>query len=314
MILAIIKAIISFWLVSWRNNLMYLVQSGFCGEMTCDHGPVLYCVDDSKPDGSSPCIMGFVLANQAREFVKLSPEERYFNIIFIYAKFQCNLQLLVNEWMYLGSILSTLDWNINVAFAEKLPSWSTMQRCSKMMNFWRSVIHCASWFSKHISLLLDNIDIIVRDLTNVRYRLLTYYKSCWHVQPIHYLEKNWMEDEYSGGCYCAAMPPGVLTSFGRYSNGPIITTTPTRLRFFLNAAIFTVTLMDAVNCIANEGMCMYRAMKVPHGRILFAGAEIASYWSGYMEGALETGERAAQSVSHQSSVLWVVACSLVIYI
>lgn len=60
--------------------------------------------------------------------------------------------------------------------------------------------------------------------------------------------------------------------------------------------------MYAVNFIANESMCVYRAMKVPHGRILFAGAEIASYWSGYMEGALETGERAAQIVSHLSNV------------
>ena len=38
-------------------------------------------------------------------------------------------------------------------------------------------------------------------------------------------------------------------------------------------------------------------MKEPHGKIIFAGAEIASYWSGYMEGALETGEKAAQDVN-----------------
>lgn len=156
---SIIKTMMYYERPFWRDR-------GFCGEMTCDHGPVLYCVDDSKPDGSSPCIMGFVLANQARELVRLSPEERKTAIMKHYAK---------------------------------------------------------------------------------------VFRDDEFLKPIHYLEKNWMEDEYSGGCYCAAMPPGVLTSFGR-------------------------------------------AMKAPHGRVLFAGAEIASYWSGYMEGALETGELAAQSL------------------
>lgn len=34
-------------------------------------------------------------------------------------------------------------------------------------------------------------------------------------QPVHYEEKNWSEEEYSGGCYTAYFPPGILTQFGR---------------------------------------------------------------------------------------------------
>lgn len=34
-------------------------------------------------------------------------------------------------------------------------------------------------------------------------------------QPVHYEEKNWCEEEYSGGCYTAYFPPGIMTQFGR---------------------------------------------------------------------------------------------------
>ena len=33
-------------------------------------------------------------------------------------------------------------------------------------------------------------------------------------QPVHYVEQNWSEEEYSGGCYVMTMPPGVLTQLG----------------------------------------------------------------------------------------------------
>lgn len=38
------------------------------------------------------------------------------------------------------------------------------------------------------------------------------------------------------------------------------------------------------------------AWRVPHGRIHFAGTESAVAWPGYMEGAIEAGERAAHEV------------------
>ena len=33
-------------------------------------------------------------------------------------------------------------------------------------------------------------------------------------RPVDYVEKNWAEEEYSGGCYVSHFPPGCLTSFG----------------------------------------------------------------------------------------------------
>jgi monoamine oxidase len=38
------------------------------------------------------------------------------------------------------------------------------------------------------------------------------------------------------------------------------------------------------------------ALAEPLGRILWAGAETASEWNGYMDGAVESGERAAREV------------------
>ena len=40
-----------------------------------------------------------------------------------------------------------------------------------------------------------------------------------------------------------------------------------------------------------------KTMAEPEGRIYFAGTETASIWAGYMEGAIQAGERAASQVS-----------------
>ncbi|KAG8185755.1 hypothetical protein JTE90_000738 [Oedothorax gibbosus] len=73
------------------------------------------------------------------------------------------------------------------------------------------------------------------------------------VQPVHYEEKNWMEEQYSGGCYTAMYPPGFFTRYGK-------------------------------------------ALREPIDRLYFAGTETAVKWSGYMEGAIEAGERAAREI------------------
>ena len=44
------------------------------------------------------------------------------------------------------------------------------------------------------------------------------------------------------------------------------------------------------------GLC-FRALRVPFGRVHFAGTITAALWAGYMEGAVESGERAALEVS-----------------
>ncbi|KAK2082896.1 hypothetical protein P7K49_038132, partial [Saguinus oedipus] len=39
-------------------------------------------------------------------------------------------------------------------------------------------------------------------------------------------------------------------------------------------------------------------LRQPVDRIYFAGTETATHWSGYMEGAVEAGERAAREILH----------------
>lgn len=42
----------------------------------------------------------------------------------------------------------------------------------------------------------------------------------------------------------------------------------------------------------------YRELRKPVNRCFFAGTETATQWAGYMEGAIQAGERAAREVSH----------------
>jgi monoamine oxidase len=139
------------------------------GQMATDAGPVLYSLDDTKPDGSAPCITGFIVADRAREMTEMTPEQRKQALAAHYAaKFKC------------PELLS----------------------------------------------------------------------------PVNYAEKNWAEEEYSGGCYVSNFPPGVLTEFGE-------------------------------------------VIRQPFQRLYFAGTESATYWMGFMEGAIQAGERAAREILHE---------------
>jgi monoamine oxidase len=71
--------------------------------------------------------------------------------------------------------------------------------------------------------------------------------------PIDYVDQDWPAEEYSRGCYEAAMGPGVMTTVGR-------------------------------------------AIREPHGRIHWAGTETATKWMGYIDGAIQSGERASAEV------------------
>jgi monoamine oxidase len=72
--------------------------------------------------------------------------------------------------------------------------------------------------------------------------------------PTEFVEKNWSEDPWSGGCYAGVMGPGVMTDFGA-------------------------------------------ALRQPCGRIHWAGTETAVEWTGYIDGAIESGQRAAGEVA-----------------
>ena len=78
-------------------------------------------------------------------------------------------------------------------------------------------------------------------------------------QPREYLERDWMAEEFSRGCYGAHFTPGVWTSYGH-------------------------------------------ALRTPVGRVHWAGAECSPVWNGYMEGAVRSGEDAADAVLHQLPV------------
>jgi monoamine oxidase len=70
-------------------------------------------------------------------------------------------------------------------------------------------------------------------------------------RPERYLERNWVDEEWSRGCYVGYTPPGVLTAYGP-------------------------------------------ALRAPIGPIHWAGTETATVWNGYMDGAVQSGERAAR--------------------
>ena len=74
------------------------------------------------------------------------------------------------------------------------------------------------------------------------------------LHPTEFVEKNWNEDPWSGGCYAGVMGPGVMTDFGP-------------------------------------------AMRQPCGRIHWAGTETAIDWTGYIDGAIESGQRSSAEVA-----------------
>uniref|UniRef100_A0A3P9HRQ5 Amine oxidase n=1 Tax=Oryzias latipes TaxID=8090 RepID=A0A3P9HRQ5_ORYLA len=158
---SVIKCMVYYKEKFWRKK-------SYCGTMVIEEegAPIGLTLDDTKPDGTVPAIMGFILARKSRKLVSLTKEERLKRICEIYSR-------------VLGS---------------------------------EEALH-----------------------------------------PVHYEEKNWCEEEYSGGCYTAYFPPGILTQFGK-------------------------------------------VLREPVGRLFFAGTETATEWSGYMEGAVQAGERAAREI------------------
>uniref|UniRef100_A0A8C5P7I5 Amine oxidase n=1 Tax=Leptobrachium leishanense TaxID=445787 RepID=A0A8C5P7I5_9ANUR len=95
-------------------------------------------------------------------------------------------------------------------------------------------------------------------------RICEYYAKALGTEealhPVHYEEKNWCEDQYSGGCYASYFPPGIMTVYGRVIRQPV-------------------------------------------GKLYFAGTETATHWNGYMEGAVQAGERAAREVMCQMDLI-----------
>ena len=72
-------------------------------------------------------------------------------------------------------------------------------------------------------------------------------------KPERYLERDWQQEKWSGGCYGTLFGPNVWTRYGH-------------------------------------------ALRTPVGPIYWAGTETAAVWSGYMDGAVRSGEKAAAAV------------------
>lgn len=41
------------------------------------------------------------------------------------------------------------------------------------------------------------------------------------LSPCHYIDKDWLGEQYSGGCYVSVIPPGVLTKYGKALRCPV---------------------------------------------------------------------------------------------
>nr|UXK97412.1 monoamine oxidase [Haliotis discus hannai] len=160
---SVIKTFMYYSTPFWRRK-------GLCGSSAIDDkdGLVGFTLDHVMPDGSHPALMGFILADKARRYVELTPDERKSRIAHLYSK---------------------------------------------------------------------------------------VFQTDEALHPVHYEEKDWLGEQWSGGCYTTMMPPGFLTKFGSYLRRPI-------------------------------------------GRMYFAGTETATQWSGYMDGAVQAGERAAREILH----------------
>ncbi|KAK2491372.1 hypothetical protein MC885_012090, partial [Smutsia gigantea] len=119
---SVIKCMVYYKEPFWRKK-------DYCGTMIIEgeDAPIAYTLDDTKPDGSYPAIMGFILAHKARKLARLTKEERLKKLCELYAT-------------VLGS---------------------------------QEALH-----------------------------------------PVHYEEKNWCEEQYSGGCYTTYFPPGIMTQYG----------------------------------------------------------------------------------------------------
>jgi monoamine oxidase len=85
---------------------------------------------------------------------------------------------------------------------------------------------------------------------------LAQFERLHGVKPaelLEFVEHDWSDEPWTGGCPVSSMPAGGWTSFAPHWRAPV-------------------------------------------GRVMWAGTETASHWNGYMEGALESAERAASEV------------------
>lgn len=185
-------------------------ERGYSGSFFSDAGPAAYTIDDCKPDGSRPCLMGFVVAGEQKRLARMTRSERIAALTAQYAElFRCPEALDPTDYLD-----ADCEW----------------PRCGG----WRA-LHCLS---------------LVRTVWGRRPSGVLRSALCLSV-PL-----PGSEDPFSGGCPTSIMGPGFIAGEGRF----------------------------------------WSAIRTPLGRVHWAGTETATHWTGYMAGAVEAGERAADEV------------------
>ena len=110
-----------------------------------------------------------------------------------------------------------------------------------------------------------------------RLMICEHYAKCFGTVEalcsVDYKEKMWAEEQWVGGCYVGTVGPGVLTTCMRCHCDPF--------------------WGGEDSAIAGEGHVTDK--EIPHKKVFIAGTEAAWLMVGYMDGAVESGERAARN-------------------
>ncbi|WP_299821562.1 NAD(P)/FAD-dependent oxidoreductase [uncultured Jannaschia sp.] len=100
---------------------------------------------------------------------------------------------------------------------------------------------------------IRHADLTTEDRRIVVLEMLAEHFGPEALRPLDYIDHDWTDEEWSGGCYGAYAPPGVFARYGEH-------------------------------------------LRIPIGPLHWAGTETASEWTGYIEGAIQSGERAAGEI------------------
>ena len=52
----------------------FWIEKGPSWQADVQKGPVIFCIDDTKPNGRHPCLVGFIVADNAKDFARFSEE------------------------------------------------------------------------------------------------------------------------------------------------------------------------------------------------------------------------------------------------
>ncbi|KAK2082897.1 hypothetical protein P7K49_038133, partial [Saguinus oedipus] len=219
---AVIKCMMYYREAFWKKK-------DYCGCMIIEdeQAPISITLDDTKPDGSLPAIMGDILI----PFIWILAPIR----LFARGRSHENLEDRGGNCPALFILARKAD---RLAKLHK-----EVRPIPYLCAYTNLILHVCIYFT------------VVKRKKKICELYAKVLGSQEALDPVHYEEKNWCEEQYSGGCYTAYFPPGIMTQYGRVIRQPV-------------------------------------------DKIFFAGTETATQWSGYMEGAVEAGERAAREVLH----------------